>query len=135
MDAKPIIDIQISVPSLEPVETYRSKLEKIGYVFRPDNPDLTKRYFRESPGNKRTHIHVREHGSWSEQFALLFRDYLRASAEDRKRYANEKYRLMGLFRNERHLYVENKEPIIWDIMRRASIWSQQTGWKSGKTDV
>jgi GrpB-like predicted nucleotidyltransferase (UPF0157 family) len=133
LDAKPIIDIQISVPSLEPVETYRSKLEKIGYVFRPDNPDLTKRYFRESPGNKRTHIHVREHGSWSEQFALLFRDYLRASAEDRKRYANEKYRLMGLFRNERHLYVENKEPIIWDIMRRASIWSQHVMLPNVKT--
>lgn len=135
LDAKPIIDIQISVQSLEPVELYKNKLEAIGYVYRPNNPDLTKRYFRESPGCKRTHIHVREHGSWAEQFALLFRDYLRASVEDRKRYAEEKIRLMELYRNERQLYVENKEPIIWEIMKRASKWSQQTGWKPGKTDV
>ena len=45
--------------------------------FRAQNPERTKRYFRESPGNPRTHIHVRRAGSFSEQFPLLFRDYLR----------------------------------------------------------
>ena len=52
--AKPIIDIQISVRQLEPVALYKNGLEKCGYYFRENNPDLTKRYFRESPGEKRT---------------------------------------------------------------------------------
>lgn len=90
LDAKPIIDIQISVESLESINLYKPKLEEIGYVHRPDNPDLTKHYFREAPGSKRTHIHVREYGSWAEQFALLFRDYLRTSPDDCRKYAEVK---------------------------------------------
>jgi GrpB-like predicted nucleotidyltransferase (UPF0157 family) len=82
LDAKPVIDIQISVASFEPLDDYRLPMEELGYVYRGDNPERTKRYFRESPGQRRTHIHVRRLGSWSEQFALLFRDYLRANPED-----------------------------------------------------
>ncbi len=46
-----------------------------------------------------------------------------------------KYNLMKLFQKERDLYVEGKEPIIWEIMSRASKWSQITGWKTGKSDA
>jgi GrpB-like predicted nucleotidyltransferase (UPF0157 family) len=135
LDAKPIIDIQISVRSLEPMEIYKAKLEEIGFIHRFNNPDLTKRYFREAPGNKRTHIHVRELGCWSEQFALLCRDYLRTSPEDCKKYAAMKYKLMKVHRNERERYVEGKEAVIFEIMKNASKWSQTTGWNAGKTDV
>src|SRR5215813_11826957 len=62
MAAKPIIDIQISVMNLEPTFSYRDVLESLGFVWRMDNPDLSKRYFRESPGSRRTHIHVRQSG-------------------------------------------------------------------------
>lgn len=135
LDAKPIIDIQISIRSFEPIKIYKTKLENIGYVYRYDNPDLTKRYFREKPGRKRIHIHIREFGSWSEQCSLLFRDYLRTNKDDCRKYAVVKYDLMKQYRNERDRYVEGKEPIIWEIMSRASKWSQVTGWKPGKTDM
>jgi len=97
MSAKPIIDIQISVAQLEPTDPYRIPLEKIGYVFREKNPDKTKRYFRESPGDRRTHIHVRKIGSWHQQFPLLFRDYLRQNVVDAKLYESEKYRLVRIY--------------------------------------
>jgi GrpB-like predicted nucleotidyltransferase (UPF0157 family) len=74
LDAKPIIDVQISVVSFKPLHAYRIPIESLGFVFRANNPDLTKRYFREGPGRRRTHIHVRRVGSWAEQGALLFRD-------------------------------------------------------------
>lgn len=135
LDAKPVIDIQISVQALEPINNYKWRLEEIGFIHRADNPDLTKRYFREAPGRRRTHIHVREYGSWSEQSALLFRDYLREHPLDCRRYAETKYKLMELYRNERHRYVEAKEPIIWEIMMKASKWSQKIGWKAGETDI
>jgi GrpB-like predicted nucleotidyltransferase (UPF0157 family) len=54
--AKPIVDIQISVASFEPLDAFRVPLEGLGYVFRADNRELTKRYFREPPGTRRTHI-------------------------------------------------------------------------------
>jgi GrpB-like predicted nucleotidyltransferase (UPF0157 family) len=135
LDAKPIIDIQVSVASLEPMALYKGILEQIGFLHRADNPDLTKRYFRESSGNRRVHVHVREQGSWSEQFALLFRDYLRSHSEDCLRYANEKYKLMERYRDEREKYVEGKSPIIWAIIEKASKWSQEIGWKPGNTDA
>ncbi len=132
--AKPIMDIQISVIEFEPLDLYRLPLEKLGYVFRATNPELTKRYFREQPGTRRTHIHVRRSGSWAEQFALLFRDYLRSHEEDAQAYANLKYDLAEMYQKDRQRYTESKTPFIWEIMRKADRWSQETGWKPGPTD-
>ena len=135
LDAKPVIDIQISVKSLEPM-TYRSALEAAGYRHRADNPDLTKRYFRETEGMRRTHIHVCEAGSWSEQFALLFRDFLRQSEKWRRVYAAEKHALAEHYSapHERDFYVDGKDPIIWHIMQEASRWSKDTGWRPPASD-
>ena len=108
--AKPIVDIQISVPNLEPMAAYKAVLESQGYVWRPDNPDLTKRYFRERPGSRRTHIHVRQSGSWGEQFALLFRDYLRTHPEDAVTYAKLKYGLAEQYQEDRKAYLNGKAP-------------------------
>ncbi len=58
--AKPVIDIQISVADFEPLDVYQLPLERLGYIFRADNSDRSKRYFREAPGHLRVHIHVRQ---------------------------------------------------------------------------
>lgn len=131
LDAKPIIDIQISVASFEPLNAFKEPLEKLGFVFKANNPDLTKRYFREMPGTRRTHIHVRQAGSWSEQYSLLFRDYLRCHQEDCQKYADLKYQLAEKFRSNRLAYVDGKTFLIWEIMKKANKWSQEVGWLPG----
>ena len=133
--AKPVIDVQISVAAFEPFHAILQPMQSLGYRWRADNPDLTKRYFREAPGARRTHIHVRKRGSWSQQFALLFRDYLRRHAADRDLYAAVKQQLSQAYRHDRTGYVEAKSPIIWAIMRRANTWSQATGWEPGAPDI
>lgn len=135
LDAKPVIDIQISVPRLEDLPSFRSRIEQHGFVLREDNADLTKRYFREVPGMRRTHVHVRQAGSFSEQLNLLFRDYLRQHPEDCLRYAAEKHRLMQQYKYDRIKYVEGKGPIVWDIVHKAHLWSQETGWRPGNSDA
>lgn len=135
LDAKPIIDIQISVAAFEPLDSFRIPIESLGYTFRADNPDLSKRYFREASGGRRTHIHVRRYGSWSEQFALLFRDYLRNHPDEVGYYAHMKYALAEKYRDDRHAYTGAKGPFIWEIMARATEWSQQVGWQPGPTDA
>ena len=132
--AKDIIDIQVSVASLEPLDPIRVPLEGLGYIFRAYNDDLTKRYFREAPGKKRTHIHVRKMGSWAQQFALLFRDYIRAHPEDADRYAQLKIKLATELVDRRQDYVDAKGPFIWEIMQKASFWSQTIGWETGPSD-
>ncbi len=113
----------------------RFPIEQLGYVFRENNTDRAKRYFREPPGTPRTHIHVRRAVSWSEQFALLFRDYLRAHADDAQRYAELKQRLAVQYRDDRQGYTDAKELLIWELMMRADQWVQATGWQPGASDV
>jgi GrpB-like predicted nucleotidyltransferase (UPF0157 family) len=133
--AKPVIDIQISVVDFEPLEEFRGPLEALGYVYRADNTERTKRYFREPPGRARTHVHVRRAGSFSEQFALLFRDYLRHHAADASAYAELKHRLARRHRADRRAYTEAKAPFTWEVIQRADAWAQQHGWTPPPSDA
>jgi GrpB-like predicted nucleotidyltransferase (UPF0157 family) len=135
--AKPVIDIQISVADFEPLDAYRLPLERLGYIFRADNPERTKRYFREAQGLPRVHIHVRRSGSFSEQFALLFRDYVRTHPDIASQYAQLKIRLAQQYSQveDRHAYTEAKSPFIWKVIAQADEWAQQIGWIPGPSDA
>jgi GrpB-like predicted nucleotidyltransferase (UPF0157 family) len=135
--AKPVIDVQISVAAFEPLAAYRLPLERLGYVFRADNTERTKRYFREALGTRRTHLHVRQAGSFSEQFALLCRDFLRTHPEVAARYGELKTMLARQYSavEQRHAYREAKEPFIWSVMAQADRWAQHTGWMPGPSDA
>jgi GrpB-like predicted nucleotidyltransferase (UPF0157 family) len=113
LDAKPVIDVQVSVASFEPLDAYRRPIERAGFVYRADNPELTKRYFREQPGERRTHVHVRRAGSFSEQFNLLFREFLRSHPEHARKYAKLKRRLAEEFSgpDQRSDYVDAKDSL------------------------
>jgi GrpB-like predicted nucleotidyltransferase (UPF0157 family) len=133
--AKPVIDVQISVADFEPLDAYRRPLERLGYVFRADNPDRTKRYFREPPGQRRTHIHVRRAGSFSEQVALLFRDFMRVHADVAAEYAELKIKLAERYSGDRTAYTDAKGPFIWSVIAQADAWAQRTGWMPGPSDA
>ena len=108
-----------------------------GYVFRADNADRTKRYFRETPGQRRTHLHVRRAGSFSEQYALLFRDFMRAHPDVAQQYGALKVELARRYPRveDRHAYTEAKSPFIWSVMVQADAWAQETGWLPGASDA
>lgn len=133
--AKPIVDIQISVAALEPVDPYRGPLEACEYVYRPDNTERTKRYFREPAGAPRTHIHVRKLGSFSQQFPLLLRDYLRTHPEELAPYESLKRSLAEQYPDNRAAYTDAKLPWFWQTIRRADTWSQSIGWEPGPSDA
>jgi GrpB-like predicted nucleotidyltransferase (UPF0157 family) len=135
LTAKPVIDVQISVADFEPLDAYRVPLERLGYVFRADNPERTKRYFREPPGRRRTHIHVRRAGSFSEQFALLFRDFMRVRADVAAEYADLKIKLAERYSEARTAYTDAKGPFIWSVIAQADAWAQRIGWMPGPSDA
>ena len=63
--AKPIIDIDVSVRDIEPMESYLLPLESLGYLFVPfeDSPNL--RFFGKPIERPRTHhVHVCEAGGY-----------------------------------------------------------------------
>jgi GrpB-like predicted nucleotidyltransferase (UPF0157 family) len=133
--AKPIVDIQISVAELDPVEPFERPLTQLGLVYRAGNTERTKRYFREVPGTRRTHIHVRRAGSFSEQFPLLFRDYLRTHDDAKKSYAEVKRRCAALHPHDGHAYTEAKGDHVWQVIRQADDWAQRIGWQPGPSDA
>jgi GrpB-like predicted nucleotidyltransferase (UPF0157 family) len=135
LDAKSIIDIQVSVLRLEPPDSYFVPLESLGYRFHASNPDLTKRFFREPPGTRRAHIHVRRSGSFDGALNLLFRDFLRSHPDASQEYAQAKYDLAARFQDDREGYVLAKGPAVWSILRRAHDWAQASGWSPGEADA
>jgi GrpB-like predicted nucleotidyltransferase (UPF0157 family) len=133
--AKPIIDIQLSVGAFEPLDAFRGPLEQLGYVFRAENPERTKRYFREPPGDRRTHIHVRQAGSFSEQLALLLRDFMRTHPGWAGRYGGLKLGLARQYADDRARYTDAKRPFTWKALAAADEWAQRTGWFPGPSDA
>lgn len=133
--AKPVIDLQVSVAALEPTAPFRLPLERLGWHFRADNDDLTKRYFREPSGSGRTHLHVRRAGSFSEQSALLLRDFLRATPSRAAAYGALKLSLASLHTHDRSAYTEAKSPFLWETLQLADRWAQSTGWQPGPSNA
>ena len=75
--AKPIIDIQVSVASLQPISAYRESLCGIGYVHVPHVDDSFCPFFhRPSTWPHTHHLHVVKAGGDEERRTLAFRDYL-----------------------------------------------------------
>ncbi len=141
--AKDVIDLQVSVAGFGAIEEIRARMAAAGYAFRghgildhaPAGWETTpeqweKAYFRERPGERRTHIHVRASGRQNQRYALLFRDFLRASPKVAAGYAAVKVELARLLGqgDDHQPYVDAKDPVIDIIMAQAEEWAERVGW-------
>jgi GrpB-like predicted nucleotidyltransferase (UPF0157 family) len=122
--AKPVIDIQISVRCLQPMDAYRTPLIKLGYVHVPHEDDSFCPYFHKPAAWPHTHhVHVVESGGAEERRTLAFRDYLRTHAQVAREYEELKRKLArqvgGAGDAEREAYAEAKTDFIARITRRA----------------
>jgi GrpB-like predicted nucleotidyltransferase (UPF0157 family) len=128
LDAKPTIDIQLSVPDVDDEGAYRPAIEALGFPMRSREPGH--RYLRTPKGaERRVHIHVCSAGSDWERDHLLFRDYLRAHSAAARRYAELKRDLAARYRDDRLAYTEGKTPFIDATLTAAKRWADQTGWR------
>ena len=140
LGAKDVIVIQITVSDLDEANGLTSLLRAAGFrhgtkfeydVFhkKPEtDPELRKLFMREPEGERRTHIHVRELGRFNQRYALLFRDYLRASGAVRHEYELLKHQAARLFPDSIEGYLAFKEPVLHIIYESASLWAEKVGW-------
>jgi GrpB-like predicted nucleotidyltransferase (UPF0157 family) len=135
--AKDVIDIQVSVTGFEPFEPLRAGIEGAGSERIPDNDDRRKRFFRlVGAGDRRlANIHVRNLGEFSEQAALLFRDYLRATPEARHRYEETKRTLATRTWPSVDDYADAKGDCVWALIREADRWAWDVAWVAGPSDA
>lgn len=128
--AKPIIDVQVSVPDVEDEAAYVPAIERAGVAFRAREPEH--RYFRPAGDRPRdVQVHVGGAGSTWERTHLLFRDFLRADTATRDGYARLKRQLADRYREDRIAYNEAKTNFILDAMSRAEAWAVDHGWHVG----
>jgi GrpB-like predicted nucleotidyltransferase (UPF0157 family) len=126
--AKPVIDIQISVPDVNDEQAFRAPIERQGFALRWVEPGH--RYFRPPPGVAREYqVHVCTVGSEWERVHLLFRDYLRTHPDVAAEYEALKRDLATRLTLERIAYNDAKAPFIDSTVARATEWAVETGWR------
>jgi GrpB-like predicted nucleotidyltransferase (UPF0157 family) len=121
--AKPILDLQVSVASLEPRARYVEPLERLGYLFAP-NPDSPDRHFFGKPPERPRshHVHVCEAGGEPERRHLAVRDFLRAHDDEAARYAALKREIAERAPQDRLAYMAGKERYVRDLEAMALEW-------------
>jgi GrpB-like predicted nucleotidyltransferase (UPF0157 family) len=122
--AKPVIDIQVSVCLLHPLEAHLPPLVGLGYTHVPHPDDATYPFLhRPSVWPHSHHIHLCQAGGQEERRHLAFRDFLREHPEEAAAYAGEKRRLASEFRSSsfdsRNAYAEAKSAFIEPVIARA----------------
>jgi putative glutamine amidotransferase len=121
--AKPVIDIQVSVGSLEGAP-YAPLLEAIGFIHRGDPTAPDHDFFiRQADGVRLVHLHVCSSGSVWERRHLLFRDLLRTSPEIAEAYERLKRDLAVAHPRDVRSYVEGKTAFIREAEARSGVGS------------
>lgn len=117
LDAKPIIDITVSLKDLADFEKVRHAFEENpNYSIKCDN-EPGEILIRKGPENNRTHfIHVMEQGSQRLNDSIKFRDALRHSGQLRDEYCELKHRLASKYPNDRKSYTASKAKFIQRVL-------------------
>ncbi|MFY9921284.1 MAG: dephospho-CoA kinase [Mycobacterium sp.] len=133
MDAKDVIDVQVTVESLDSADELADSLRNVGYprleniasdVPHDGDPSLwRKRIHGAADPGRPANIHVRVDGWPNQQFALMFVDWLRANPGVREDYLAAKRSALGS-----PDYAAAKEPWFLDAYWRARAWADANGW-------
>jgi N-methylhydantoinase B/oxoprolinase/acetone carboxylase alpha subunit/GrpB-like predicted nucleotidyltransferase (UPF0157 family) len=124
--AKPVVDVMVTVDDPDDDQSFVPALIAAGYPLRVIEPEH--RMFR-SP-QRDVHVHVWRAGSDDERRHLLFRDWLRVSAEDRTAYEAVKRDLAGRVWDDSNDYADAKSGAVAAITERAELWASRTGWST-----
>ena len=122
--AKPIIDIQVSVRHLQPLELFATRLAQLGYVHVPDTDDAFCPFFHRPAQWPHTHhVHVVQAGGPEERRTLAFRDYLREHPGVAREYEELKRELArrdtAATPESREAYADSKSDFVTRITELA----------------
>jgi dephospho-CoA kinase len=153
LDAKDVIDIQVTVESLAAADELADQLLHAGYpridhistdVVKPnarstvgrydhnDDPALWhKRIHGSADPGRPTNVHLRVDGWPDQQFALLFTDWLTANSDVREEYLAVKRKAEQAAAPDGDIerYLAVKEPWFFQAYRRAWDWADASGWR------
>ncbi|MET3920728.1 dephospho-CoA kinase [Arthrobacter sp. UYEF20] len=144
LDAKDVIDLQLSVTDLATADRLEPVLAQAGFPRWPgaiaDNPkpshpdpvDWDKRLHGNADPGRAVNLHVRAAGSPGWRYALCFRDWLRDDAAARTDYLAEKRRVARRHGVDKSTagYAADKEAWFTDYAApQMEEWVRRSGWQ------
>lgn len=140
LPAKDVIDVQLTVTSLDEADALADQLGAAGFPRFPGEwwdaarypataaDRWPKRLHGSADPGRRVNLHVRVAGSGGWRFALLMRDHLRAEPGERAGYLALK-RSLAAESPGSGVYADAMEPWFDDEQVRAERWAATTGWR------
>nr|WGD96749.1 GrpB family protein [Bacillus safensis] len=125
MAAKPIIDILLEVKHISSLDECNHLFRQLGYEPLGENGLKGRRFFRKGGLNRTHHVHAYEAGHDDVKRHLVFRDYLKASPDRAKAYADKKRQLAKAYPEDMASYMKGKDGLIKEIEQEAYNWSEQ----------
>ena len=116
MDAKPIIDIAVLLPTLVWVPKLVDRLASLDYAYQGEY-GLSGRHFFIKGEPRAFHLHLVDDTTNHWRRWIAFRNILRREPELRRRYQQLKYDLAKKYRFQRALYSEGKSAFIDSAVR------------------
>ena len=148
LSAKNIIDVQVSVANLDLEPNLLDRLMAADFALVPevdrdhvpagatsDAESWSKKYARGAHQGRRVHVHMRASGAANQRYALLFRDYLRASPGTATSYSLIKMELAKRHGDDVDAYYAVKDPVCDLIVDAAERWASATRWTLGPSDA
>ena len=119
IQAKPIVDILVTVPPESDFARMKHSMESAGYICMSENcrrMSFNKGYTPEGYAENVFHIHIHMHDDDNE---IIFRDYLLTHHDTAKEYEALKQKLSIQYRYDRDGYTKAKTEFIRHIVKMA----------------
>lgn len=118
LPAKPVIDIDVVIPSRAELPDAIARLAAIGYTHQGDLGITSRESFRQPDGTPRHNLYVCAEDSPELRRHLAFRDYLRTHPDDARRYAELKRELAARHVADIDAYVDGKAEFVHSILEK-----------------
>ncbi|MGX1161162.1 dephospho-CoA kinase [Arthrobacter sp. SLBN-100] len=144
LDAKDVIDLQLTVPDLEVADSLAPALAAAGFPvvpgIRSDTPkprhphgeDWQKRFHANADPGRDVNLHVRAEDSAGWRFALCFRDWLRTEPAAAAEYVALKRKLAAAHSGDGSTagYADAKEDWLAAAEEPLERWAERSGWQA-----
>ena len=117
--AKPVIDIDVVLPSADAMADAIVAVCSLGYVHQGNKGITGREAFMWPPGTAIHHLYVVVAGSKPHRDHVDLRDFLREDSDAAERYARLKRELASRFADDRLAYTEAKAEFIEEALARA----------------
>jgi len=117
--AKPVIDIDVVLPSSDAMSEVIAAVCALGYIYHGDKGIRGREAFLWPADTPPHHLYIVVEGSKPHRDHVDLRDYLRSEPDEASRYADLKRHLAARHADDRQAYTDAKDEFIKEALREA----------------